>query len=53
MVRARTGSGLIQGPGHGLDREMNLCESRNPSMGQDDDGFGDGTVSGPELDSGQ
>ena len=38
MVRAKTGSGLIQGPGHGLDRGMNLGEGRNLSMGQDGDG---------------
>ena len=43
MVRARTGWGLIQGPGHELDRGMNLGEGWNLSMGQDSDGFGDVT----------
>ena len=46
MVRAGTGSGLIHGPGHGLDLGMNLGDGRNLSMGQDDDGFGDWTVAG-------
>ena len=53
MVRAGTGSGLIQEPGQGLDRGMSLGEGRNLSMGQDGDGFVDGTVTGPELGSGQ
>ena len=35
MVRAGTGSALIQGRGHLLDREMSLGEGRNLSMGQD------------------
>ena len=41
MVRAGTPSGLIQGPGHGLDLGMNLGEGRNLSMGQDKDEAGD------------
>ena len=40
MVSARTGSGLIQGPGHELDRGMNLVERRNLSMDQGGDGVG-------------
>ena len=38
MVRAGTGSDLIEEPGHGLGREMNLGECRNLGMGQDGDG---------------
>ena len=40
MVRVRTGLGLVQVPGHELDRGMNLGEGRNLSMGQDGDGAG-------------
>ena len=40
MVRAGTGSGLIQGPGNGPDRGMNLREGQNLRMGQDGDGAG-------------
>ena len=35
MVKAGTGSGPIEGPGHGLDLGMNLGEGRKLSMGQD------------------
>ena len=41
VVNAGTGSGLIQGPGHGLDRVMNLGGGRNLSKGQDGGGAGD------------
>ena len=42
MVRAGTGSDIVQGPGYGLGevREMNLDEGRNLSMSQDGDGTG-------------
>ena len=43
MIRAGTGSDLIQGPRHGLDRGMNLGEGRNLNRSQD--GEGDGGLS--------
>ena len=46
MVKAGTGSGLIQGPRHGLDGGMNLGEGRYLGMGQDGNGFGDGPRAG-------
>ena len=40
MVRAGTGPGPIQEPGHGMDLGMNLGVGWNLSMGQDGDGAG-------------
>ena len=50
MIMAGTGSGLIQGPGHGRDREMNLGEGRNLN---NEHGSGRERGREPELGSGQ